>query len=72
MKRFTEEHKKCFEEIRQDVIDAEDTYWEEVGKIEKMLSKKTGIEIELFHSDGYCVGVGDYNRDYKLIHWSRT
>ena len=47
---------------------AEDIYWASIDALEKDLSKETGIEdIEFFHSDNSCVGIGNASRTMSLI-----
>jgi hypothetical protein len=44
-------------------------FWSRVGELERKLSTETKIkDIEFFYSDNECVGIGDYNREMKLIH----
>jgi hypothetical protein len=43
--------------------------WSRIGDLEKEMSKKTGIEgLEFFQCDNDWVGIGDSDRDMRLIH----
>ena len=46
----------------------EDVYWSSIQDLDKKLAKATGIkDIELFHSDGSVVGIGNASRTMELI-----
>jgi hypothetical protein len=46
----------------------EDEYWESVGELEKKMTKELKIpDIEIFHSDGGAVGIGNVPRTMELI-----
>jgi len=53
-----------------DMFQVEQTlFWARMGEIEKAMSKKTEIkDLEFFFCDNECVGIGNANRDMKLIH----
>lgn len=47
----------------------EEEYWKEINKAEKELEELAGIkDIEIFHSDGEIVGIGNAERTIRLIH----
>jgi hypothetical protein len=46
----------------------ENKYWNDINKLEEDFKKEFGINIEFFHCDGGCVGIGNYDRTMKLIH----
>ena len=46
----------------------EDDYWEQINETEKKMAKDTKIkDIEFFHSEGSCVGIGNTLRTMELI-----
>jgi len=53
-----------------DMFQAEQSIlWGKMGKLEKEMSKKTGIKgLEFIQCDNDWVGVGNQDRDMKLIH----
>ena len=47
----------------------EDEYWESIKELEDKMSKELKIpEMEIFHSDGGVVGIGNAPRSLQLIH----
>jgi hypothetical protein len=43
--------------------------WAKIGALEREMSKKTGIEgLEFFQCDNDWVGIGQYDRNMRLIH----
>jgi len=53
-----------------DMFKAEESlFWAKMGKLEKEMSKQTGIEeLEFFQCDGDWCGIGQGNREMRLIH----
>ena len=42
--------------------------WGKIGEMERKMSKLTKIkDLEFFMSDNECVGIGQYDREMKLI-----
>ena len=45
----------------------EDEYWVQIKETEYKMAKDTGInDIEFFHNDGGCVGIGNTSRTMPL------
>jgi len=67
MKKFNKEQIETLKWLWGQYKAIEDLYWMKVDELEKIGLKNTGVEIELFHTDGGCVGIGDASREYGLL-----
>lgn len=64
----TKELMKQLKPFMTDLLIIENQYWTGISKLEHKMYKKTGIkDIELFHSDGSVVGIGNVSRTMELI-----
>jgi len=55
--------KLAWKEIEQ----ASNIYWETINEIENKYKIITGIGINTFHCDGDLVGIGEVNREMRLV-----
>lgn len=67
MKTFTGEQVVKLRKIWKEVKSAEGVYWGLIDLLEKEAKATVGVEVEVFHCDGGAVGLGDFNREYKLL-----
>jgi hypothetical protein len=58
---------KEFKDAWKLVQHASNQYWGAINQIEDSLKKVTGIDAEIFHCDGELVGIGEVNREMKLV-----
>ena len=68
-KKFTKDQKKLFKALHKQLKEVKALYWMKVDELENIAKTNTGLEIEFFHVDGECVGVGTVDREYKLFQW---
>jgi hypothetical protein len=65
--KVTKELIKKLSPYWKEVQNLEQEYWSKIDALEKKISKKIGIEIEIFHCDNAPVGFGEVNRNMRLI-----
>lgn len=46
---------------------ASNQYWDSIRQIEDSLEKSTGISCDIFHCDEDLVGIGEVNREMRLV-----
>ena len=46
---------------------ASNQYWDSIYQIEQSLKKSTNISAEVFFVDGDLVGIGEVNREMRLV-----
>lgn len=63
-KKLLKQLKSTWKKAKQ----AQEEYWSLIEAIETHAKEKTGIDIEVFHSDGELAGIGNYERTMRLIH----
>lgn len=68
MKKFTSKQKEICKEYWKAAQAVRERYWRDIGKLETALKTDIKIDAEFFHVDGDLVGIGDYERKYKLLH----
>ena len=68
MKKFTSKQKEVCKEYWKAAQKVRERYWKEIGRLELALKDKIKVNAEFFHCDGDLVGIGDYERKYKLLH----
>ena len=67
LKDFNKEQLELLRALWKQYKEIEDIYYMKINELEEIGKTNLDIDLEFFFTDGGCVGIGDINREYKLV-----